>query len=59
MKILTRTPIPSLRRSKSDRLLAIPREVGKSPATALSNRYLQAMLDEEDLEIYQRLLGDC
>jgi len=39
--------------------LAIPREVGKSPATALSNRYLQAMLDEEDLEIYQRLLGDC
>ena len=47
----------TLARGHADPLpVAIPQEVGKSPANALSNRELEALLDEEDLENYQRSL---
>lgn len=47
----------ALARGHADPLpVAIPQEVGKSPANALSNRELQALLDDEDLENYRRSL---
>ncbi len=49
----------TLARGHADPLpVAIPQEVGKSPANAngLSNRELQALLDDEDLENFRRSL---
>ena len=37
--------------------VAIPREAGKAPGKALTNRELQALLEEEDLENYERALA--
>ncbi|MEX2578726.1 MAG: hypothetical protein WD342_06685 [Verrucomicrobiales bacterium] len=34
--------------------VAIPREAGRAPGQALTNRELQALLEEEDFENYER-----